>query len=289
MSFPSESMGFDHLTKGGIVQPEVKSAKIRRGTDAVHLTAEDISAITGTLTEEQVKIADSLQSLMTGLLADFGNEASLAAYGYRKFTEPDYWPIHAAKEEVHSRTEGNPGNTRSIKNIGFAQQTVPGASNALDLSGIFSSFAGHAADMTDYAAWLLPMEDANRLFNFRYRDGDGNYTGKTLKGLLDRVGGPGSQRYWTNLMEDIQNGIKARSDTAMDTILNKVVGNAKAAAVAANLRVVLQQPTAYLRAGVVLDPASMTQGLVKGATEGNGWKKALEYAPIARRKDRGRI
>lgn len=277
----------DHLMKGGIVQPEIKSARIRRGTDAILLTAGDLANITKTLTPEQAKIADDLQALTTGLLADYGNEASMKAYGYKKFTGADYWPIKSAREAVHSNIEKGGNNTRSIKNIGMAKSVMPHANNPLDIAGIFSTFSNHAADMTDYAAWLCPMEDANRLYNFKFKDESGQQTGKTVKGLLDRVGGAGSQKYWHNLMEDIQNGINAPGDSAMWDIVGKSIGNFKGAAVGANLRVVIQQPTAFFRANAVLSPADLSRGLVSGVTKGSGWKKALQYSPIAMRKNVG--
>lgn len=277
----------DHLLKGGVVQPEIKTSQIRRGTDSIRLTEGDLVNITGTLTPEQVKIADGLQGLTRGVLADYGNKASMEAYGYKKFTESDYWPIKSAKEGLHSNIEKGGNNTRSIKNIGMAKTTMPHASNALDLSGIFTTFANHASDMTDYASWLCTMEDINRLFNYQFRDEEGNPTGKTIKGLLDRVGGPGSQKYWHNLMEDIQNGINAPGDSPMWDIAGKTIGSFKGAAVGANIRVVIQQPTAFFRAAAVLDPQDMARGLARGVTRGSGWKKALQYSPIAMRKDAG--
>lgn len=277
----------DHLLKGGVVQPEIKTSQIRRGTDSIRLTEGDLVNITGTLTPEQVKIADALQGLTRGVLADYGNKASMEAYGYKKFTESDYWPIKSAKEGLHSNIEKGGNNTRSIKNIGMAKTTMPHASNALDLAGIFTTFANHASDMTDYASWLCTMEDINRLFNYQFRDEEGNPTGKTIKGLLDRVGGPGSQEYWNRLMEDIQNGINAPGDSPMWDIAGKTIGGFKGAAVGANIRVVIQQPTAFFRAAAVLDPQDMARGLARGVTRGSGWKKALQYSPIAMRKDAG--
>ena len=277
----------DHLLKGGVVQPEIKTSQIRRGADSIRLTEGDLANITGTLTPEQVKIADGLQGLTRGVLADYGNKASMEAYGYKKFTESDYWPIKSAKEGLHSNIEKGGNNTRSIKNIGMAKTTMPHASNALDLAGIFTTFANHASDMTDYASWLCAMEDINRLFNYQFRDEEGNPTGKTIKGLLDRVGGPGSQKYWHNLMEDIQNGINAPGDSPMWDIAGKTIGGFKGAAVGANIRVVIQQPTAFFRAAAVLDPQDMARGLARGVTRGSGWKKALQYSPIAMRKDAG--
>lgn len=279
----------DHLLKGGIVQPEIEipgKTKIPRGTDVIHLSAEDIQSIVNTLTPEQIRIADGLQKLTTGVLANYGNEASMKAYGYKKFTEKDYWPIKSTKEALHSTTEKSSGNTRSIKNIGMAQAVKPNASTTLEVRSVFDTFADHASDMIDYAAWLCPMEDVNRLYNFQFRDSEGNLI-QTVKGYLEEKGGQGSQQYWQKLMGDIQNGIKVKDFEPLTSKVAKGIGHFKGAKVGFNVRVVLQQPTAFYRAGDVLNPVDMARGLTGGVTKGSGWEKAVKYSPIAMRKDVG--
>lgn len=281
-----------HLLGGGVIQPEIKSAetgrvKVRRGTQQVFLTEGDIERITGKLTDEQKRVADGLQDLTATTLAKYGNDASMQAYGYRKFTEKNYWPIKSAKEALHSNLEKDSGNVRSIKNIGMAQQVTPNANNAVELRSVFDTFADHASDMIDYAAWLAPMEDANRFFNFQYRNDAGNKTGVSVKGLLNEKGGEGAQQYWTKLMGDIQNGIGVKDFEPITGAMGKFVGKFKGASVGANIRVVIQQPTAFFRAAAVLDPKDMAKGMTGGVTKGSGWEKALEHSPIAMRKDVG--
>lgn len=278
-----------HLLGGGVIQPEIKSAetgrtKVPRGTQQVFLTDGDIERITGKLTDEQKRVADGLQELTATTLAKYGNDASMQAYGYRKFTEKNYWPIKSAKEALHSNLDKDSGNVRSIKNIGMAQQVTPNANNAVELRSVFDTFADHASDMIDYAAWLAPMEDANRFFNFQYRNDAGNKTGVSVKGLLDEKGGKGAQQYWQKLMGDIQNGIGTKDFEPITGKMGKFVGKFKGASVGANIRVVIQQPTAFFRAAAVLDPKDMAKGMTGGVTKGSGWEKALEHSPIAMRK-----
>jgi hypothetical protein len=281
-----------HLLGGGVIQPEIKSAetgrtKVPRGTQQVFLTDGDIERITGKLTDEQKRVADGLQELTATTLAKYGNDASMQAYGYRKFTEKNYWPIKSAKEALHSNLEKDSGNVRSIKNIGMAQQVTPNANNAVELRSVFDTFADHASDMIDYAAWLAPMEDVNRFFNFQYRNDAGKATGVSVKGLLDEKGGNGAQQYWQKLMGDIQNGIGVKDFEPGTDKMGKFVGKFKGASVGANIRVVIQQPTAFFRAAAVLDPKDMAKGMTGGVTKGSGWEKALEHSPIAMRKDVG--
>lgn len=277
-----------HLTVGGIVQPEIqrngKLKAIPRGNDNILLTEEDIKAITSVLTPEQVKVANGLQKLASTKLAEWGNNASMQVYGYRKFKEENYWPIKAAKDAVASSVEKDADNARSIKNMGSAKALTPNASNALDIGGAYDVFAQNASDMIKYATLLAPMEDINRLYNYRYRDSMGNLTGKNVRQVLSGVYGDAAQSYWRNLMRDVQNGMVKSASSTTRTV-ERIVGNTKGAAVGANLRVIIQQPTAYCRAAVVLEPENMTKGLTKGATAGNGWDKARKWAAIAGIKD----
>ena len=277
-----------HLMVGGIVQPEIKRdgklKAIPRGTENILLTLEDVKAITSVLTPEQIKVADGLQKLASTKLAEWGNEASMAVYGYRKFMEAHYWPIKTAKEATASSVEKGPDIAREIKNMGSAKALTPNASNALDIGGVYDVFAQNASDMIKYATLLAPMEDINRLYNYRYRDSMGNLTGKNVRQVLSGVYGDAAQSYWRNLMRDVQNGM-VKNASATTRAVERIVGNTKGAAVGANLRVVIQQPTAYFRAAVVLDPENMAKGLGNGVTKGNGWDKARKWAPIAGIKD----
>lgn len=278
----------NHLTNGGIVQPEIKRdgklKTIPRGDKNIVLSLEDIRAITSVLTPEQIKVANGLQKIASALLAEWGNDASMTVYGYRKFKEEHYWPITSAKDAVASSVEKDSDNARSIKNMGSAKALTPNASNALDIGGVYDVFAQNASDMIKYATLLAPMEDINRLYNFRYRDSAGHLTGRNMRQVLSSVYGDASHKYWRNLMRDMQNGmVHNASDTTK--AVERIVGNTKGAAVGANWRVVIQQPTAYFRAAAILDPQNMAKGIAGGVTSGNGWDKARKWAPIAGIKD----
>ena len=277
-----------HMTVGGVVQPAIekkgKQAAIDRGTENIRLTMDDLKAITGTLTEADKRVADGLQKIASGYLAKQGNEASMTVYGYRKFTERNYWPIRVTKEGTTQNAEKSPELPREIRNIGSAKPLTPNASNALEMADVFDVFAQNASDMIQYSTLLAPMEDINRIYNYRYRDAEGNLTGKNVKQVLTDVYGEAAPTYWTNLMRDLQNGLNS---TGTDTtrLVEKLVGNAKGASVGFNVRVAIQQPTAYVRAAAILDPSTMAKGMAGGATEGSGWEKAKRYAPIASIKD----
>ena len=276
-----------HLLSGGIVQPEI--GKVRKGTDAALLTEWDVANIISKLSDKERQMANNLQK-MTLMMAEWGNKASMTVYGIKKFNDPNYWTIHSADIGINQTVEQGQNKPRSIANMGSAKAVIPEARNTLKIDSVFEVFDRHASDMMCYSAWLATMEDANRLFNYKYRDENWFPTGKTMKGILDRVGGEGSTKYWLRLMEDIQNGLSAPADTESESGVMKAIGNVKKASVSANIRVVVQQPTAYARAAVVLGPDTMLAALGKDMVMKpmvDGWAKAKKYAPIAARKAAG--
>ena len=271
----------EHIFVGGIRPDAVQTGRgLResRRADAVHVSVEDLVEITGVLTEDQIKIADALQKYMGGQLAELGNEASMEVYGYRKFTEPDYFPIQVDRNQI-SRDISKEANAQTIAGRGFTKSTKPQANNAVMVGSIFDIYASHVNDMATYAAWLPTMENVRRIRDFTYWDNEGNRTG-TVKSVIERIFGRNGNAYLNTLVDDLNQGVQS---TGTGNFMDGIVSNYKAAAVAANLRVIAQQPTAILRALNILDPKYLLAGTVKRGD----WQKVMKYAPIARWKDWG--
>lgn len=271
----------EHIFVGGIRPDAVQTGRgLResRRADAVHVSVEDLVEITGVLTEDQIKIADALQKYMGGQLAELGNEASMEVYGYRKFTEPDYFPIQVDRNQI-SQDISKEANAQTIAGRGFTKSTTPRANNAVMVGSIFDIYASHVNDMATYAAWLPTMENVRRIRDFTYWDSEGNRTG-TFKSVIERIFGRNGNAYLNKLVDDLNQGVRS---TGTGNFMDGIVSNYKAAAVAANLRVIAQQPTAILRALNILDPKYLLAGTVKRGD----WQKVMKYAPIARWKDWG--
>ncbi len=152
-----------HLTVGGVVQPAIKKngkqAAIERGTENIRLTVDDLTAITGTLSDAQRKVAEGFQKIASGDLAKWGNDASMAVYGYQKFTEGKYWPIKAAQEGTTQNSEKGADVAREIKNMGSAKALTPNASNALEMGDMYDVFAQNASDMIQYSTLVDTGKD----------------------------------------------------------------------------------------------------------------------------------
>lgn len=272
----------EHILIGGILPDVVSRGKLKKLSKAKpvrSVTPEEVSKAVSLLTDEQRSTADTLQEYASTTLSKWGNEASMQVYNYEKFGEKNYWPIRVNRQETKSDTERDTAVT-SVAERGFTKGTKPHANNSVMLGSIFDTFATHSSEMATYAAWLGTTEDINRIRNYTFRD-DGKTTVDTVKGIIDTVHGRQGSKYLEKLLSDIAIGIKGTHGETEFT--NSLVGNYKAAAIGANLRVIVQQPTAILRAMDMLGPQYFPAGMVPSG----GWKKAVKYAPIAQWKDWG--
>ena len=272
----------DHIYKGGIKPAGAKKGFFQADKAApVRVTAADVSEMVGALTAEQRRLVDGLQAYLSTELAAYGNDASMDVYGYKKFKETFYWPIHVDKNQTYTDPNADPVSTaaRTVSGYGMAKNVTPNANNAVVLGNVLDTFTNHLNEMSTYAAWLGTSEDLNRLVNYRFRDGKGNVDG-TFKTLLEQVYGKDGQTYLGRLLTDIAAGTKAGAERGLtDSLFNTW----KAAKVGGNLRVVFQQPTAILRAASMIDPKYFAQA----KSPMKGWEKAVKYSPIAQWKDWG--
>lgn len=273
----------EHLYIGGI-RPEAvrKGLKMEGGGRAVALTPEDVAKVTGTLTKEQKTLADRMQNILSNDLSAYGNEASMEVYGYEKFKEKNYWPIKVGSED----TKTNPAAKAAAKTIpgyGMTKAVQPNARNPVVLHSAFDTFARHVTEMSTYAGWLGTNENATRLLNYRFQDAEGNQDG-TVKDRLKHIHGAGGDAYLEKLLGDIAQGTKAGRDTVFSS--GGMTGAFKSSAISANLRVILQQPTAILRAMEMVSPKYFATGLGQKELM-KGWETAKKYAPIAQWKDWG--
>ena len=271
----------EHIFTGGI-RPETipgqRGIRESRRSDPVHVTAENLAEMVKTLTDEQVEMADKLQQYMGGRLSELGNEASMEVYAYRKFTEDHYFPIQVDRNQTQ-RDISKEVQAQTIAGRGFTKSTAPRANNAVMVNSIFDVYASHVNDMATYAAWLPTMENVRRIRDFTFRDSEGNRTG-TVKDIIERVFGRNGNPYLNKLVDDLNQGVRSTADPSL---MDRIIGNYKAASVSANLRVILQQPTAILRALNTLDAKYLLAGTVKRGD----WQKVKQYAPIAQWKDWG--
>lgn len=283
-----DKQGRKHVLNGGI-RPD--NAQQRRGvyqtaaSRSYRVTAGDLDAILSTLTKEQEALASRLQKYLAERMGETGNEASMQVYGYRKFTDPNYFPLESDRNQVRGgETEpgGGAAQGSSIENMGLAKARVENATNGVMVRSIFDVVSNHISDMATYGAYLPAMIDLQRVYNYQFFRRDGGESAVrdgSVKDVFTQVFGAGGNAYMSKLLQDINRSSRSENMSP----LSALTGNYKAAAIAFNMRVVLQQPTAILRALSELDAKYLTAGMVRRGD----WEKVKRYAPIAVWKDWG--
>jgi len=290
----------DHLLLGGIRPLDTSSqeAKARikeqfgKGEEtyakAVQITVEDLGKIIDSLTPKQKQVAEKMQGFLSGNVADWGNKASMTLYGYRKFTEEHYWPIQVNKNSVRTMnaedgTVQTQTNFYKLVNIGATKSVQRNASNGLFIKGAFDTFTKHITEMSAYSAYAVPITDAMKWYNalsFEEKD-DGYIAISGTKQSIERAFGNDGKAYFEKFILDL-NG-SSDSKNAGGAGEETLIRNFKVAAVGANMRVAIQQPTAYLRAAAVMDPKYLLKGLFSKPAS----KEAIDNCPIAKWKSWG--
>lgn len=262
--------------KGGI-----RSTEGRR----LQVTEEDVQKLTDNLTAEEKKLADTLQRYMVDECARWGNETSMNLYGYQKFTEENYYPIRVDQHTVESNISesGKTDNLYAVANMGMTKALQDVVTNGLMLGDIFDTFSRHVDNMATYNGLAAPITDLVRWYNYKGKD-------SSVKEELAFKFGREYMEYIPRLIRDI-NGEKDKSYNP--GITDKGFSNMKSSAVGSNLRVIIQQPTAILRAGSMMSYQHIMRGMVglKGETGRRKLREATELAkkhcPIAALKAMG--
>ena len=283
----------EHLMIGGIQLKDAKGKPGRR----VKLTPGQLAEITGSLTTEQVQTARAMQEYLSTTAAAWGNEVSNTLYGYDKFTETHYWPMSSSNDfTATTAASSRQAGLNGIKNAGMTKALVKGANNPLVVGDAFDTFFGHTTEMATYYGWCIPLSDMMKWYNWRAPE-----SAVSVKEGIDNLLGRKGKDYFETLMRDINGQGRAETASGGERLMNTVTRNWKVAKVGANLRVAVQQPTAYFRAGAEIAPkylrgalgrgaANLGKGLAaraKGQTFEGGMAKAEKYCAIAWWKSQG--
>lgn len=248
---------------------------VNKSTEPVSVSALDVQKITDTLTPQQKEIADSVVKFFTTVTSQWGNEVSMDMYGYKKFNAKNYFPIVSDKNYIATK-EAELGSTlTTLRNMGSTKHTVPHANNPIIIEDIFDVYTRQADQMSSYHAFVRPLADLQKVLNYKEL-GSGS-----VKESIERTFGKDGLNYIKSLMIDL-NG----TSSSEKNFVAGLTRNMKSAAVGANLRTAIQQPTAYVRAAAEINPKYLVQGLKLHVSDAE-WELCKQYAPIAQWKDWG--
>ena len=259
-----------HIMGGGLVVSVIKQSGIGKDniaqTKQYKPTLEELAMLDGLLTNRQRKVADELQKFMVDVCGEWGNEVSMKRFGYRAFGEVNYFPI-VSDPNVQKAvdTEAKANDMFRLLNMSATKSLNVKANNALVVSDIFEVFTNHSADMAKYNALALPLLDAIKWYNYKEstKTASGRVFTNTVQLSLETAYGNAAKAYITKFIKDL-NGVREGGKSQSDKRAKRMVSRYKAAAVGANIRVAIQQPTAYVRAAMAIDPKYLAAALKPG-------------------------
>ena len=306
-----------HIMQGGIVfrddvwkerrqvgdKLKIKAMYEYKDKTPIRLTESDISAIFDDMPNEQKKFADEIVKYMSGDLARLGNETSVRLYGYEKFTKGYYFPIRSAQYYVRRADNSEQGQERStsplIKNKGMTKERKEGANNPVVVENFTDVMSSHITDMINFRYLAEPQFNMFRVMNYNAKavepapaesEAKDEKTDSAMfekpreavnvRTSLDNAYGHETTRYIDNLIHDISSG--ATLDE-VESVTAKALTGFKKLATAANLSVVVQQPTAIMRAMALVDP----KYFVNKISWNKSYDEAMRYAGTAILKDIG--
>ena len=239
---------------------------------------------------KQREVAEKMQRFLTEVCADWGNELTLELYGYKAFLDPDYVPIFTNANQLKAEApEGTISGLKRILNQSFTKSLNEKATSAVIIYDIFDVFAQHTADMAKYKALAKPLLDAERWLNYaeveETEPGVFVRTTNTMQQAMTDCYGKEASGYVRKFLSDL-NGVTKSESSELDGIVASMTRAYKVAAVSYNLKVILLQPTSYLRAANVISPASLTKAIgiiTSEKTKKLAGEKVEKYSELAKK------
>ena len=286
----------NHLRIGGFMYQQTKENRQLEGVDtyAPHaLTAADMQVIMDYLGKDQMQFVDEMVDYLSHDMAKLGNEMSMKLYGYEKFGEKYYYPYSSDRNFLTTElTDTSETSTGSIKNSGMTKATVRNASNPIVVDGFLKTWANHVNQMCLYNAFAETTDNLNRLYNYRTAgvtmldSATGNedvIAPRSLKLEMEKALGKEAVKYLQTLVKDVNGGV--RNDDRTGT--GKMLSLFKKGSVAANASVVVQQPSAIMRAMNMVNPKYFLK--INPAKTAQNIKEMEQYSGVAIIKDMGRF
>lgn len=283
----------NHILGAGIKLTDIKQP---RGKDTITqsdnylTTAEELeSIINDNLSEREKEIVRGMIKFMSTTCASWGNAVSQKRWGINLFTEDSYWPISTdsrSRDVKSGEAAGSSTSMYRLANMGFTKPLTPGSRNPMVIGSAFDVFANHTSDMAKYGSMVLPILDAMKWINYSatMETSGTQYTTASVRKAMDRAYGEDAQNYFVKLMRDLNGSKEGGRDT---NGLEAWTARYKRQAVSGNLRVMLLQPTAYARAGMVIDPKYLVAGAIGQHEVIKNYREAIANSGTALWKSMG--
>jgi len=285
-AYSKREQAFDHMEKGGFFFNNKETFRKKGGVlefiasneSGYKVDATVFAQIKAALTPEQIAYVDEMQAYLTKM-GEKGNEVTRQMWGIDIFKEKVYFPLKSKEDFIYQAN--TPAETSSLKNDGMTKETKPHASNPIVLESFDEVWANHVNKMSMYHGFVIPIDNLNKLINYgSWMDGESQAISTMLEARFSHA----VNDYLNTFIKDL-NGAKNQNGGLLGVMSNWLT-KFKKTAVAASLSVVVQQPTAILRAISEID-ARYFMHLPSAEKLSAKWERIQKYAPIAIIKDIG--
>lgn len=288
------SQAKQHLDSGGFRVANFKDGKFNLQTDKEKhvFTDTELNEMFGELTGRQKEVADKLQHFMVERGGEWGNYVSRKRFDVEMFKDENYFPIKIDTTETDSKVDEKTDNASlyQLLNMGFTKETSAKANQSIVVYDIFDVFANHMSEMAQYRSFALPLLDMTKWFNIKVRDESGNVTASLRTEMRkafgsDKNGRGFAEQFVTGIIK-AYNGAEGRGDSSVNS---RMINRVNRAAVAYNTRVMVQQPSAIVRAALYLDPKDLISSLKNyaGISTKQNIEEMHKHSGIALWKDLG--
>ena len=227
--------GRRHLRNGGAIFTNELGQESKANT--VQITQEIYNNLVSNLTEQDKLVADTIGKFLSRQCAEWGNEASMRMYGYRKFEDPSYFPLDVSKNALPSKWDSL-DDFYKLENAGMTKSLKSNASSPLRMTDVFDIADYHVRTMAAYSAFAPVSNDVEKMMNMP----------GVAEAMNSGLGKKGVQ-YFETLMKSIASN-KVRSGELADAAapIQFLMNAYKRQAVAYNISTALKQPLSIVRA-----------------------------------------
>lgn len=294
-AYSHRTQAYAHIIEGGIVlEDSVIETKNKLGIpikytvdtkSAFNISDETLDKICDSLTADQRNFVDEMQAYLSDVMGAKGNEVSMELLGVKLFKEKFYFPLKSSKYYMGFKPE-EAGEIK-LKNPAFSKETVQYANNPVVLKNFTDVWATHINDMSMYHSFVLPLEDFTRVYNYKTRT-DALVETMSTEATIANAYGEGATQYIRNFLKSLNGGVRIDGVAVSD----KMISLAKKGAVLGSASVMIQQPSAVMRAMALINPKYFVTSTAKSLNlvkHNKDWAELKQYAPIAGIKEMGRF
>lgn len=286
----------EHLRLGGFTyDTSDKDTRNLKGVDLYKphiMMQEDFEQISDYLSQVEREFADKLVDYLSNDVAAWCNEMSMRMYGYNQFEEKYYFPYPTDPQYRSKGLTQEQRQKQRLKNWGGAKPLTEYARNPLKLQNFTDLWLKHVNEAAMYSTYAEAIDNLDRVTNYVY-DGEHMYDEEgnlhvtpptSLKKRMEQAYGREAVQYLETLLDDLNGGVRNDDRTGW----SKATSLFKKGSVAANLSVVLQQPSAFVRAMSMVNPKYFAKALTPSSLK-SVRGRMYENSGAANIKDMGRF